>query len=99
MSMPTPKIIEIDEEQDVVCPTCNTMIVDVDEGLVEHPSCPHIRFVYANGECFEYDPEGLEARLQAEQNKADNDEVCFEPWETVLSLCDKDDLILSLVSE
>jgi hypothetical protein len=69
MSMPTPKIIEIDEEQDVMCPICNALIVDQDEGLVEQPSCPHIIFVYANAEAFEYDPEGLEERLQAEQTK------------------------------
>jgi hypothetical protein len=97
--MPTPKIIEIDEEQDVVCPICNAMIVDVDEGLVEQPSCRHILFVYANGEAFEYDPAGLEGRLEQERDRADEAGDYFDEWETVLSLCDKDDLILSLVSE
>jgi hypothetical protein len=66
---------------------------------VSQPSCPHISFVYANAEAFEYDPEGLETRLQAEQDKADEDGVYFDPWETLPTLCGKDDLILSQVSE
>ena len=97
--MPMPKIIEIDEERDVICPICNAMIVDAEDGLVEQPSCRHISFVYANAEAFEFDPDGLETRLQAEQDKADEDGVFFDPWETLPSLCGKDDLILSQVSE
>ena len=97
--MPTPKIIEIDEDQEVtLCPICSTPAIDED-GLVSQPSCPHISFVYANAEAFEYDPEGLETRLQALADKADEDGAYFDPWETLPTLCDKDDLILSQVSE
>jgi hypothetical protein len=99
MSMPTPKIIEIEEDQEVCCPVCNALIVDEEDGLVSQPSCPHIRFVYANGECFEYDPEGLETRLEQERDRADEAGDYFDEWETLLSLCEKDDLILSQVSE
>jgi SAM-dependent methyltransferase len=77
--MSTQRIIKFDEDDQVVWPICHTLIVDEDEGLVEQPSCPHILFVFANGEAFEYDRDGLETRLQAEQDKADEEEVFFRP--------------------
>jgi hypothetical protein len=98
MIMPTPKIIEIDEDQDVVkCPICSIPAIDED-GLVSQPSCPHISFVYANAEAFEYDPEGLEERLNAAQEKADEEGVYFDPWEW-LSASEETDVILEQVSE
>jgi hypothetical protein len=96
--MPKLQVIEIPEDQNIVaCPICSTPAIDED-GLVSQPSCPHISFVYANGEAFEYDPEGLETRLQAEQDKADEDGEFFDPFETLLTICSSD-LILSQVSE
>lgn len=97
--MPTPKIIEIDEERDVMCPICKTVVVDAEEGLVEQPSCPHIRFIYCNGECFEWAAPGLEARLIAEEEEADQNGDVFEIWDALKAHCDKDDLILEQVSE
>jgi hypothetical protein len=32
MRMPNPKIVEIDEDDEVVCPVCNALIIG-DEGL------------------------------------------------------------------
>ena len=78
--MPMPKIIEIPEDQEVLCPVCKAQVID-DDGLTEQPSCPHIRFVYANGEAFEYDAEGLEQRLDAALEKADEDGAYFDPFE------------------
>src|SRR5271157_1302494 len=96
--MPTANIVEIEEDKDVVCPICKALIVG-DEGLTEQPSCAHIRFVYANGEAFEYDAEGFEGRLDAEQEKADEDEVYIDPWDALLSYCDKGDVILEQITE
>ena len=94
------KIIKFDEDQDVVCPICKATIVDVDKDeLVSQPSCEHILFVFANAECFEYDPAGLEALLNAEQEKADEDGAYFDPWDALLSYCDEGDVILEQISE
>ena len=97
--MPTPKIIEVPEDENVVCPICETLIIDAEEGLAEQPSCPHIRFVYANGEAFEYDPEGLEQRLDAAQEKADEAGESFDEWEWLLAQCDEKDVILEYNNE
>src|SRR5271157_5537376 len=96
--MPTPNIVEIEEDKDVVCPICDTLVID-DEGLTQQPSCCHIRFVYANAEAFEYDAEGFEGRLDAEQEKADEDDVYFDPWDALLSYCHKGDVILEQITE
>ena len=97
--MPTPRIIEIPEDQGVVCPICKAVIVDAEDGLVEQPSCPHIRFVYAN-ECFEWAEPGLEEQLIAEEEEADQNDAVWEIWDALRAHCDKkDDLILEQVSE
>ena len=96
--MPTPKVVEIPEDENVVCPICNALIVDEEDGLVEQPSCAHIRFVYANGEAFEYDSEKLERRLEAAQEEADEAGDYLDEWEWLSAQCGKDDLILSQVS-
>lgn len=84
----------IEEDEDVVCPICKTLIIDAEDGLISQPSCPHVHFVYANGEAFEYDPEGLEERLGAEQKRADEDGESFDEWEWLLAQCDERDVIL-----
>jgi SAM-dependent methyltransferase len=86
--MPTPKIVEIPEDENVVCPVCKTLVID-DEGLTEQPSCEHILFVFANAEAFEYDPERFEERLDAAQEMADEQGAYFDPWEWLSSQCDK----------
>jgi hypothetical protein len=99
MIMPTPKIIQIEEDREVCRPVCNALIVDEDEGLVEQPSCPHIRFVYCNGEAFEHDPEGFEMRLEQARDQADEDGLCFEPFEWLLAQCGDEDVILEQVTD
>jgi hypothetical protein len=89
--MPTPRIIEDDQ---VVCPICHAPIVDVDEGLVNQPSCPHILFVYANGEAFEFDAAGFEERLEQERDRSDEAGEYFDEWEWLLAQCGKGDVIL-----
>ena len=74
--MPTPKVIEIPEDQSVVCPICKAVIVDEDVGLLNQPSCRHIRFIYCNGEAFEHDPDGLELRLEEARDEADEKGEC-----------------------
>ena len=94
--MSTPRIIKFDEDDQVVCPICHTLIVDEDEGLVEQPSCPHIRFIYCNGECFEWAEPGLEERLIAEEEEADQNGDVFEIWDA-LAQCAEGDVILEQV--
>jgi hypothetical protein len=91
--MPTQRVIEIPEDQQVVCSVCNVLIADEDEGLVSQPSCPHIRFVYAN-ECFEWSEPGLEERLVAEEDEADQNGDVFEIWDALRAQCDEGDVIL-----
>ena len=80
------QIIRIDEEQDILCPVCGVTILDSEE-LHQQPSCPHVRFIYANGEAFEYcDPE-LEALLAEEEAKADEDDEFFDTWDALRRHC------------
>ena len=91
--MPNPQIIQIDEEQDIVCPVCGVTILDSEE-LHEQPSCPHVRFIYANGEAFEFcDPE-LETLLAEEEAKADEQDEFFDTWEALRRHSGPADLIL-----
>ncbi len=97
--MPTPKIIEVPEDQNVVCPICKTLIVDAEEGLTEQPSCAHVRFVYANGEAFEHDAEEFEKRLSSAQKKADEEGDYFDEWEWLLAQCGDRDVILEQATD
>lgn len=96
--MPDVGITQIDEEQDVVCPVCGITILDSEE-LHQQPSCPHVRFIYANGEAFEYcDPE-LEALLAEEEAKADEDDEFFDTWDALRRHSELGDLILEQTEE
>ena len=97
--MPTPRIIKFDEDDQVVCPICHSPIVDVEEGLVSQPSCPHILFVYANREAFEFDAAGFEARLEQESERSDEAGDYFDEWEWLSAQCNEEDVILEQVSE
>jgi hypothetical protein len=83
MSSHTP-IISIEEEQDVKCPICGTVAVTIEDGCVL-PPCEHIRFIYVNGEAFEYAEPGLEDWLEAEEDRADEDEDLdeYDVWEAL----------------
>jgi hypothetical protein len=95
----TPRIIKIDEDDQVVCPFCSSPIVDVDEGLVSQPSCPHILFVYANGEAFEFDAAGFEPRLEEERERSDEVGDYFDEWDWLSAQCGEGDVIVEQISE
>ena len=59
------KIVQLEKGIDVVCPTCGVLVVNK-TGLKPQPSCEHVRFIYCNGECFEY----IEPALKTELEKA-----------------------------
>ena len=46
-------IVQLAKDTDVKCPACGALVVDP-EGCKPQPSCEHVRFVYLNGESFEY---------------------------------------------
>lgn len=91
--MVSPQIIQIDEEQDVVCPVCRITILD-SEKLNEQPSCEHVLFVYCNGECFEYVNPELEALLAEEEGHGDEMDGLFDTREALRRHSGPDDLIL-----
>ncbi len=91
--MPDAQITQIDEEQDMVCPVCGVLILD-SETLYSQPSCKHVRFVYANGECFEYVNPELEAVLAEEESKADEQDEFFDTWDALRRHSGPNDLIL-----
>lgn len=96
--MPNPQMIQIDEEQDIVCPVCGVTILDSEE-LHPQPSCPHVRFVYANGEAFEYCKSELEALLAEEESRADEQDEFFDTWEALRRHSGPNDLILKQTEE
>lgn len=91
--MASPRTIHIDEEQDIVCAVCGVTILDSGE-LHQQPSCQHVRFVYCNGECFEYVEPELEAVLVAEEAAADEQGEFFDMWDALRRHCKPSDLIL-----
>jgi hypothetical protein len=95
--MRTAEIIKFDEDDEVVCPVCNALIIG-DEGLSEQPSCEHVVYVFANAEAWEADLLGLEERLNAAQDKADEEQSYFDLFEWVAA-SEEADLILEQVSE
>jgi hypothetical protein len=75
--MPDAKIIEADEGI-VACPRCGETLLDEDGGPV-HPYCEHVRFVFVNGDDFDYIDPDLE--LELANAKADNACGLFDTWE------------------
>jgi hypothetical protein len=71
---------------------CGTTIL-APAKLHEQPSCPHVRFVYAN-EAFEYCEPELEVVLAEEEAKADEQDEIFDMWEALQLHCGPGDLIL-----
>jgi hypothetical protein len=96
--MANPRIIHIDEDQDIVCPVCGATILDFEE-LYEQPSCEHVRFVYANGECFEYIEPELQVVLAEEEEKADEEDEFFDMWDALRRRCAPGTVILEQKGE
>lgn len=61
-------------------------------------SCAHIRFIYANGEVFEYAEPGLEKRLEAQEQQADENGDVFDVWDALRDQCGEGDLVLEQVT-
>ncbi len=68
----------------MVCPLCGAIAVDED-GPRKLPSCHHLKFVYANGEAFEYAADGLEDWLGGEEVRAEKNEDLdeYDVWEAL----------------
>jgi hypothetical protein len=96
--MSNTQILQIDDELDIVCPACGVTILDAEE-LHEQPSCPHVRFVYANGECFEYVNPELEALLAEEEARADEQDEFFDTWGALRRHSGPGDVILEQTDE
>jgi hypothetical protein len=73
------KIVQLEEGIDVVCPTCGVLVVD-QAGCKPQPSCEHVRFIYCNGECFEYIEPELQTKIEKAEALADENDADFETW-------------------
>jgi hypothetical protein len=96
--MASPRTIHITEDQEVVCPACGVTILNSEE-LHEQPSCEHVRFVYANGECFEYIEPELQVVLAEEEAKADEQNEVFDMWDALRRHCAPGTVILEQKGE
>ena len=74
------KIVQVKEGTDVVCPTCGVLVVN-QAGLKPQPSCEHVRFIYSNGECFEYIEPALQNRLRKAEALASGNDTDFDTWD------------------
>jgi hypothetical protein len=74
------KIVQLEKGIDVVCPTCGVLVVN-QTGCKPQPSCEHVRFIYCNGECFEYIEPALKIKLEkAEAFTGGNDDI-LDTWD------------------
>jgi uncharacterized Zn finger protein (UPF0148 family) len=90
--MKKPTIIEVDEGV-ITCPTCGKTIVEED-GPVSQPSCDHVRFIYVNGDAFEYIDPDLQKELNAEEAAAEERDEEFDTWDALRAHTGPDSIIL-----
>jgi len=93
--MSTPPIIQLAQDHEIACPICGITILDAQE-LHEQPSCPHVRFIYVNGEASEFCDPDLEAILAEEANEQDE---FFDMWDALQQQCRPGDVILEQKDE
>jgi hypothetical protein len=74
------KIVQLAEGADVVCPTCGVLVVN-HAGRKPRPSREHVRFIYCNGECFEYIAPALQNKLEKAEALAGENDDNFDTWE------------------
>jgi|HubBroStandDraft_5_1064220.scaffolds.fasta_scaffold200012_2 hypothetical protein len=96
--MSTTPIIQLVQDHEIACPICGITILDAEE-LHEQPSCPHVRFIYANGEAFEFCDGDLEAILAEGEAKADEQDEFFDMWDALEQQCRSEDVILEQKDE
>lgn len=96
ISRKTVKPIIVDPGKPMVCPACRVTIVDMDndQQLPPQPACPHVRFIYANGEAFEYIEPELETKIKQDEDKADELDELFDTWEALRKYTGPNELIL-----
>jgi uncharacterized Zn finger protein (UPF0148 family) len=87
-----PTIIEVDEGV-ITCPTCGKTIVEED-GPVSQPSCDHVRFIYVNGDAFEYIDPDLQKELNAEEAAAEERDEEFDTWDALRAHTGSDSIVL-----
>jgi hypothetical protein len=75
--MNEPEIRQIEEGHKVKCPHCGTVIGPTKKG---RPACEHVRFIYLNGEDFDYIDPKLEKELEAEEKLTDKQDDVFDMW-------------------
>jgi hypothetical protein len=73
------KIVQLEKGIDVVCPTCGVLVVDK-AGLKPQLSCEHVRFIYCNGECFEYIEPALKIKLEKAEALTGETDADFDTW-------------------
>jgi hypothetical protein len=73
------KIVQLETGIDVVCPTCGVLVVN-QAGCKPQPSCEHVRFIYCNGECFEYIEPALKIKLEKAEALTDENDADFDTW-------------------
>jgi hypothetical protein len=74
------KIVQLKEDTEVVCPTCGVLALN-QAGCEPQPSCKHVRFIYCNGECFEYIEPDLQAKIEKAAALANQNDDLFDAWE------------------
>jgi hypothetical protein len=91
--MREPEIKEIKEGKEIKCPYCGRDIGPT-EIVGRQPSCEHLRFIYLNGEAFEYiDPE-LEKELDAGEKRAEERGQDFDMWDALKAHTGPDSMII-----
>ena len=74
------KIVQLEDGIDVVCPTCGVLVGNR-AGLKPQPSCKHVRFIYCNGECFEYIEPVLKTELEKAEAFTGVNEDILDTWD------------------
>jgi hypothetical protein len=74
------KIVQLEEGTDVVCPTCGVLVGNK-AGLKPQPSCKHVRFIYCNGECFEYVEPALKSELEKSEAFTGVNNDILDTWD------------------
>jgi len=92
------KIVQLKEGINVVCPTCGVLVVN-QAGCKPQPSCEHVRFIYCNGECFEYIEPELQTKIEKAEALADENDELFDTWEWLEENSPEGTTILEQISE
>jgi len=90
--MTGPTITKVDEGN-ITCPNCGKTIL-AEAGFAEQPSCAHVRFIYVNGDGFEYIDPALQKVLDSEAASAEEKNDLFDTWDALRAHTGPDSIIL-----